>query len=108
MTGTTMEMSWLPVQGGSTNALYLEVATGVTTFIVAGRWFESRARSSSGAALRALLTLGAKDVAVEFTSMSKTYSMAGFRVGFALGNARVIAALARVKTLLGAASRMTA
>jgi Cu+-exporting ATPase len=64
MTGMTMEMSWLPVQGGSTNALYLEVATGVTTFIVAGRWFESRARSTSGAALRALLTLGAKDVAV--------------------------------------------
>jgi Cu+-exporting ATPase len=64
MTGTKMEMSWLPVQGGSTNALYLEVATGVTTFIIAGRWFESRARSASGAALRALLTLGAKDVAV--------------------------------------------
>jgi Cu+-exporting ATPase len=64
MTGMTMEMSWLPVQGGSTNALYLEVATGVTTFIIAGRWFESRARSASGAALRALLTLGAKDVAV--------------------------------------------
>lgn len=43
---------------------------------------------------------GAKDVAVEFTSLSKTYSMAGWRVGFAAGNKRAIAALARVKSYL--------
>lgn len=43
---------------------------------------------------------GAKDVAVEFTSMSKTFSMAGWRVGFAVGNARLIEALARVKSYL--------
>ena len=43
---------------------------------------------------------GAKDVAVEFTSMSKTYSMAGWRIGFAVGNERLIAALARVKSYL--------
>ena len=43
---------------------------------------------------------GAKDVAVEFTSMSKTYSMAGWRVGFAVGNPRLIAALKRVKSYL--------
>ncbi len=43
---------------------------------------------------------GAKDVAVEFTSMSKTYSMAGWRIGFAVGNARLIEALARVKSYL--------
>ena len=43
---------------------------------------------------------GAKDVAVEFTSMSKTYSMAGWRMGFAVGNARLIAALKRVKSYL--------
>lgn len=43
---------------------------------------------------------GAKDVAVETTSMSKTYSMAGWRVGFAAGNERLIAALARVKSYL--------
>ncbi|QOZ09832.1 LL-diaminopimelate aminotransferase [Bradyrhizobium sp. CCBAU 51765] len=43
---------------------------------------------------------GAMDVAVEFTSMSKTYSMAGWRMGFAVGNERVIAALARVKSYL--------
>ena len=43
---------------------------------------------------------GALDVAVEFTSMSKTYSMPGWRIGFAVGNERVIAALARVKSYL--------
>lgn len=43
---------------------------------------------------------GAFDVAVEFTSMSKTFSMAGWRIGFAVGNERLIAALARVKSYL--------
>jgi alanine-synthesizing transaminase len=41
---------------------------------------------------------GAKDVAIEFTSMSKTYSMPGWRIGFACGNRTLIAALARVKS----------
>ena len=43
---------------------------------------------------------GAKDVAVEFTSMSKTYSMAGWRMGFAVGNPTLISALTRVKSYL--------
>ena len=43
---------------------------------------------------------GAIDVAVEFTSMSKTYSMPGWRIGFAVGNERIIAALGRVKSYL--------
>jgi alanine-synthesizing transaminase len=43
---------------------------------------------------------GAFDVAVEFTSMSKTFSMAGWRVGFAVGNERMIASLGRVKSYL--------
>ncbi|MFV0432198.1 MAG: LL-diaminopimelate aminotransferase [Alphaproteobacteria bacterium] len=43
---------------------------------------------------------GAKDVAVEFASMSKTYSMAGWRIGFAAGNERLIHALTRVKSYL--------
>lgn len=43
---------------------------------------------------------GAKDITVEFTSMSKTYSMAGWRMGFAAGNPRLISALARVKSYL--------
>ena len=43
---------------------------------------------------------GAMDIAVEFTSMSKTYSMPGWRIGFAVGNERIIAALGRVKSYL--------
>ena len=43
---------------------------------------------------------GAMDVAVEFTSLSKTYAMPGWRMGFAVGNERLIAALARVKSYL--------
>jgi len=43
---------------------------------------------------------GAMEVAVEFTSMSKTYSMPGWRIGFAVGNERIVAALARVKSYL--------
>jgi Cu+-exporting ATPase len=48
---------------GASN-IYLEVAAGVTTFILAGRYFETRSKRRAGAALRALLELGAKDVAV--------------------------------------------
>ena len=43
---------------------------------------------------------GAKDVAVEFTSMSKTFSMAGWRIGFCVGNPELVAALTRVKSYL--------
>jgi alanine-synthesizing transaminase len=43
---------------------------------------------------------GARDIAVEFSSLSKTYSMAGWRIGFAVGNQRLIAALSRVKSYL--------
>jgi alanine-synthesizing transaminase len=43
---------------------------------------------------------GAKDVAVEFTSLSKTFSMAGWRIGFAVGNRELIAAMTRVKSYL--------
>jgi alanine-synthesizing transaminase len=43
---------------------------------------------------------GARDIAVEFTSMSKTYSMAGWRIGFAAGNKTLITALTRIKSYL--------
>jgi Cu+-exporting ATPase len=48
---------------GSGN-IYLEAAAGVTTFILAGRWFEARSKRRAGAALRGLLELGAREVAV--------------------------------------------
>ncbi len=47
-----------------TDNIYLEAAAGVTTFILAGRYFEARAKRRAGAALRTLLELGARDVAV--------------------------------------------
>ncbi|MFV0495102.1 heavy metal translocating P-type ATPase [Mycobacterium sp.] len=46
------------------DAIYLEVAAGVTVFVLAGRYFEARAKSKAGGALRALAALGAKDVTV--------------------------------------------
>lgn len=65
MAGVRMPFELLPSRaGGDEASLYLEVASAVTTFIVAGRYFEARAKRTSGAALRALLDMGAKDVAV--------------------------------------------
>ncbi|MBI2245318.1 MAG: copper-translocating P-type ATPase [Nocardioides sp.] len=63
MTGMRMPFRLLPEDAGGAH-IYLEVAAAVTTFIIAGRYFEARAKRQSGAALRALLDLGAKDVAV--------------------------------------------
>ncbi|WP_053207007.1 heavy metal translocating P-type ATPase [Jiangella muralis] len=51
-------------RGGGAGDIYLEVAAGVTTFILAGRYFEARSKRRAGAALRALLELGAKEVSV--------------------------------------------
>jgi Cu+-exporting ATPase len=64
MPGMKMEFSLLPATGGTQDEIYLEVASAVTVFILAGRYFEARAKTRSGAALRALLEMGAKDVAV--------------------------------------------
>lgn len=63
MTGMTMQFSFSMTGSGSTE-IYLEVAAAVTVFILAGRYFEARAKTRSGAALTALVNLGAKDVAV--------------------------------------------
>ncbi len=62
--GMRMPFTLVPRQGSGTDEIYLEVAAAVTTFILAGRYAEARAKRSSGEALRALLSLGAKDVAV--------------------------------------------
>ncbi|HEV7789013.1 MAG TPA: heavy metal translocating P-type ATPase [Pseudonocardia sp.] len=62
--GMTHPFSFELGRSDGAGALYLEVAAGVTTFILAGRYFEARAKRRAGAALRALLELGAKDVAV--------------------------------------------
>ncbi|OBG82330.1 copper-translocating P-type ATPase [Mycobacterium sp. E802] len=62
--GMTHPFSLAISQTDGAGNIYLEVAAGVTTFILAGRYFEARSKRRAGAALRALLELGAKDVAV--------------------------------------------
>ncbi|MDT8914430.1 heavy metal translocating P-type ATPase [Amycolatopsis sp. PS_44_ISF1] len=64
MTGLRHGFEFTVTPGSGTGNSYLEVAAGVTTFILAGRYFEARSKRRSGAALRALFELGAKDVAV--------------------------------------------
>jgi P-type Cu+ transporter len=64
MPGMTMPFELVTERGAGADEIYLEVAAVVTTFILAGRYFEARAKRRAGAALEALLDLGAKDVAV--------------------------------------------
>jgi Cu+-exporting ATPase len=64
MDGMRMEFTLVPRAGGGANEIYLETAAVVTTFILAGRYFEARAKRRAGKALRALLELGAKDVCI--------------------------------------------
>ncbi len=59
-----MQFHLLAEQGAGSSEIYLEVASAVTVFLLAGRYAESRAKRRSGAALRALLAMGAKDAAV--------------------------------------------
>ena len=63
-TGMRMPFELIPERGDGADHIYLEVAAVVTTLILLGRYFEARARRRAGAALKALLELGAKDVAV--------------------------------------------
>ncbi len=62
--GMTDHFQMTTGHGGGAGNIYLEAAAGVTTFILAGRYFEARAKRRAGAALRALLELGAKEVSV--------------------------------------------
>jgi Cu+-exporting ATPase len=62
--GLRHALSLVPERGGHAGNVYFEVVGVVVTFLLAGRWFEARAKRSAGAALHALLALGAKDVAV--------------------------------------------
>ncbi len=64
MPGMRMSFSLIANAGAGTGEIYLEVASAVTVFILAGRYLEARAKRDSGAALRALLELGAKDAIV--------------------------------------------
>ncbi|MBE8523149.1 copper-translocating P-type ATPase [Amycolatopsis sp. H6(2020)] len=73
------ELTIAPSDGAGN--IYLEVAAGVTTFILAGRYFEARSKRRAGAALRALLELGAKEVAVLRGGAEVRISTAELKVG---------------------------
>jgi len=78
-----MHMSWslFTAGGGGHEDIYLEVASAVTVFILAGRYFEARAKTRSGAALRALLEMGAKRVAVLRDGVESTIAVDELVVG---------------------------
>ena len=79
--GMTMQFHLIPTHESGTAEIYLEVAAAVTVFILAGRYFEARAKRRSGAALRALLAMGAKDVAVLRDGVEIRVPVADLRVG---------------------------
>ncbi|MFN8099803.1 MAG: heavy metal translocating P-type ATPase [Dermatophilaceae bacterium] len=64
MPGMTHHFEWGVSHSDGAGNIYLEAAAGVTTFLLGGRYFEARSKRDAGAALRSLLELGAKDVAV--------------------------------------------
>ncbi|WP_369137128.1 heavy metal translocating P-type ATPase [Modestobacter versicolor] len=64
MTGMRMSFELVPERGSGHDEIYLEVASAVTVFLLAGRYAEARAKRRSGSALTALLELGARDAAV--------------------------------------------
>ncbi|MFE6740297.1 heavy metal translocating P-type ATPase [Streptomyces tubercidicus] len=79
--GMTMPFSLLPAAGDGAAHLYLEAAVGVPLFVLAGRRMEARARRGTGAALRALAELAAKDVAVRTPEGEKRIPVSRLRVG---------------------------
>jgi Cu+-exporting ATPase len=62
--GLRHELSFIPTRGGPAGDVYFEIVGVVITFLLAGRTFEARAKRRAGDALRALITLGAKDAAL--------------------------------------------
>ena len=79
--GMTMGFHLIPERGGGSDEIYLEVASAVTVFILSGRYFEARAKRRSGAALRALMNLGAKDVAVLVDGVEHRIPIGALTVG---------------------------
>lgn len=79
-TGMKMEFTLLPSHSGASE-IYLEVASAVTVFILLGRYFESRAKSKSSAALTALLNLGAKTVSVITDGTESQIPIASLKLG---------------------------
>jgi Cu+-exporting ATPase len=78
--GMRMAFTWLPHPGAAPEP-YFEVAAAVTVFLLAGRWFEARAKDRSGAALQALLALGAPTARVLRDGVETDVPTAALRVG---------------------------
>ncbi|WP_405899116.1 heavy metal translocating P-type ATPase [Streptomyces sp. NBC_00727] len=81
MTGMTHPFELTIGRSDGAGNIYLEAAAGVTAFILAGRYFEARSKRKAGAALRALLELGAKEVTVLRDGREVTVDTADLRVG---------------------------
>ncbi len=81
MPGMTHEFEWTVQPSDGAGNIYLEVAAGVTMFVLAGRYFELRSKRRAGTALRALLELGAKDVAVIRDGVEGRIPISALRVG---------------------------
>ncbi|WP_141933757.1 heavy metal translocating P-type ATPase [Microbacterium sp. SLBN-146] len=81
MPGMTHGFEWTVSPGDGAGQIYLEVAAGVTMFVLAGRYVEVRSKRRAGAALRALLELGAKDVAVLRDGTERRIPIAELRTG---------------------------
>ncbi|WCD94128.1 heavy metal translocating P-type ATPase [Microbacterium sp. nov. GSS16] len=81
MPGMTHGFSLAITRSDGAGNIYLEVAAGVTMFVLAGRYFEKRAKRQAGAALRALMELGAKDVGVLDEGREKRIPIDDLRVG---------------------------
>jgi Cu+-exporting ATPase len=81
MPGMTHEFEWTVQPTDGAGNIYLEVAAGVTMFVLAGRYFEVRSKRRAGAALRALLELGAKDVSVIRDGVEGRIPISSLRVG---------------------------
>jgi Cu+-exporting ATPase len=79
--GMRMSFTLTAPAGSGLGDVYLEVAAGVTVFILAGRYLETRARRRSGAALRALLDLAAKEVTVLRDGREERIAVDGLAVG---------------------------
>ncbi|MFG2297750.1 heavy metal translocating P-type ATPase [Streptomyces sp. NPDC048603] len=79
--GMTHPFEFTIARSDGAGNIYLEAAAGVTAFILAGRYFEARSKRKAGAALKALLELGAKDVAVLRDSREERIPVAELRVG---------------------------
>jgi Cu+-exporting ATPase len=81
MAGMTHSFEFTIARTDGTGNIYLEAAAGVTTFILAGRFFETRSKRRAGAALRALLELGVKDVAVRRSGVEQLIPIEQLAVG---------------------------